>query len=418
MLSFIATQPAYCPRTPETLDDLGIPPSLVTDLVLRRVYVTGTNSLHSLSQTLKLSPIVLENVFRDLRQQQLVEVKGMIGNDYQFSLTVAGRSFAAERYQLCHYAGPAPVSIKQYHKATRLQSARVRLDRRALRQALSDLVLPDHLLDQLGPAVISQNSIFLYGATGGGKTSLAERLIRVSQDPVMIPHAVEVDSQVIQLFDPVVHDQIQNESDEEIDPRFVLCRRPCVIAGGELSPSMLDLRLDEATGIYAAPLQMKANNGVLVIDDFGRQLMSPRELLNRWIVPLDRRVDYLALRYGVKFQIPFELLVVFATNLDPRELADEAFLRRLQNKILVEPVEAELFDEIFRRVTSARNVPTEPDSAEYLRHLCERHGSELRACYPADICTILISIATYEGRQSRASRADLERAVNLYFART
>jgi hypothetical protein len=182
---------------------------------------------------------------------------------------------------------------------------------------------------------------------------------------------------------------------------------------------MLELRLDEASGIYAAPLQMKANNGIFIIDDFGRQLMSPRDLLNRWIVPLDRRVDYLMLRYGVKFQIPFELMVVFSTNLDPGDLADEAFLRRIHNKILVDAVDASTFEIIFERVVSAKRVPAEPGSAEYLRKLCLDGGrSELRACYPLDICNILVSISEYERRPVRMTREDLERAVDLYFARS
>jgi energy-coupling factor transporter ATP-binding protein EcfA2 len=418
MVTFASTRSAYCPPVPETPEDLDLPHGLVVDLVLRRTYTTGHSTLQGLSQALKLSPILMENIFRELRSEQLIEVKGMVGNDYSFVLTQNGRSLAGERFQICHYAGAAPVSIRQYHKATKLQAAKVRIDRRSLRQAFSDLVLTDRLLDQLGPAIISQSSIFLYGPTGSGKTSLAERMLRVYQDAILVPYAVEVDRQIIQLYDPVVHDAIE-APDQDIDPRWVLCRRPCVAAGGELTPSMLELRLDEATGIYAAPIQMKANNGVLVIDDFGRQLMSPRELLNRWIVPLDRRVDYLSLRYGVKFQVPFETMVVFATNLDPRELADEAFLRRLQNKVYVEAIEPPLFDEIFRRVASARNLPYEPDTAEYLRKLCHREGSmELRACYPADICSILAAIANYEGRPARASKEDLERAVALYFAQT
>jgi hypothetical protein len=191
------------------------------------------------------------------------------------------------------------------------------------------------------------------------------------------------------------------------------------VVGGELIPSMLELRLDDTSGIYAAPLQMKANNGIFIIDDFGRQLMSPRDLLNRWIVPLDRRVDYLTLRYGVKFQIPFELMVVFSTNLDPGDLADEAFLRRIHNKILIEPVDSQTFDSIFTRVVSAKRVPAEGDSPEYLRKLCLKDGrSELRACYPLDICNILVSIAEYEKRPVQMTKEDLERAVNLYFAKS
>jgi energy-coupling factor transporter ATP-binding protein EcfA2 len=413
MLSLAPTRPAFLPRVPDKIEDLDIAPSLVMDLILRRVYVSGMSSLEGLSQKLKLSPQLLETVFRDMRQQLLVEVKGMVGNDYQFTLSAAGKALAAERYQISHYAGVAPVSLKQYHRAAKAQSARIRMDRATLKKAFSDLVLPDGLLDKLGPALISQDSIFLYGPTGSGKTSLAERLLRAYPDTILVPHAVEVDGQIIQLFDPVVHEQVDAE-DLDFDQRWVLCRRPCVIVGGELAPPMLELHLDEATGIYAAPMQMKANNGVFVVDDFGRQLMSPRELLNRWIVPLDRRVDYLSLRYGVKFQIPFEMLVVFSTNLNPMDLADEAFLRRIHNKILVPTVEPELFDEIFRRVTTARNLPCDPDSAAYLRTLCTLHG-ELRACHPADICKILISINTYENRPPRVTKADLERAVAQYF---
>jgi hypothetical protein len=181
---------------------------------------------------------------------------------------------------------------------------------------------------------------------------------------------------------------------------------------------MLELRLDEASGIYAAPLQMKSNNGIFIIDDFGRQLMSPRDLLNRWIVPLDRRVDYLTLRYGVKFQIPFELMVVFSTNLEPSDLADEAFLRRIQNKIMIEPVSSQVFDMIYQRVVSSRNVPSEYDSAEYLRRLCLSEGRiELRACYPLDILNIITSISQYENRPVQVTKPDLERAVQLYFAK-
>jgi energy-coupling factor transporter ATP-binding protein EcfA2 len=413
MLTIAATRPAFLPRIPERLEDLDISPSLVMDLILRRVYVSGQSSLIGLSEGLKLSPQLLETVFRDMRQQLLVEVKGMVGNDYQFGLSQAGKALAAERYQITHYAGVAPVSLKQYHRAAKAQAARIRIDRAGLKKAFADLVVPDSLLDKVGPALISQDSVFLYGPTGSGKTSIAERMLRAYSDAILVPYAVEVDGQIIQLFDPVVHEQVEN-SEFEYDPRWVLCRRPCVVVGGELAPGMLELKLDDATGIYAAPLQMKANNGVFVIDDFGRQLIAPRELLNRWIVPLDRRVDYLSLRYGVKFQIPFEMLVVFSTNLNPLDLADEAFLRRIQNKILVPTVEPEHFDEIFRRVALARNLPCEPDSAAYLRSLCAEHG-ELRACHPADICKILISISTYEGRTPRVTKADLERAVAQYF---
>ncbi len=414
----VGIRTSFSPRMPQSMEQLGIPQSIVLDLVLRRLLLEGFSSLHGLSRSLKLSLSIVDVAFRQLRAQQLIEVKGMVGNDYQFVLSQAGKQLASDRFQISQYAGAAPVSLKDYLAATKAQSAKVQVDRRVLRQAFSDIIVTDRMLDQLGPALISQNSIFLYGPSGNGKTSLAERMLRVYQDAILIPYSIEVDNQIISLYDPVVHTKIEME-DPEMDQRWCLCKRPCIVVGGELIPSMLELRLDESSGIYAAPLQMKANNGIFIIDDFGRQLMSPRDLLNRWIVPLDRRVDYLTLRYGVKFQIPFELMVVFSTNLDPSDLADEAFLRRIQNKIEVPPVEAAVFDQIFQRVVQARNVRYEHDSAEYLRRLCLMDGrTELRACYPNDICNILTSIGRYEGEVPEMNHESLERAVNLYFARS
>jgi hypothetical protein len=417
MTTYAPVRSAYSPAIPQTFEELGIPQGLILDLVLRRMLIEGNSTLQGLGRSLRVAVPIVEQIFQHMRKQQMVEVKGMIGNDYQFTLSASGKQLAGERFQISQYAGAAPVSLKDYHAATKAQAAKVRVDRNSLRSAFSDLVVSDRLLDQLGPAIISQSSIFVYGPTGNGKTSLAERMLRVYEDAVLIPYAVEVDNQIISLYDPVVHHAISNE-DADVDPRWVLCRRPCIVVGGELIPSMLELRLDEASGIYAAPLQMKANNGILLIDDFGRQLMSPRDLLNRWIVPLDRRVDYLTLRYGVKFQIPFELMVVFSTNLEPSDLADEAFLRRIHNKIFVEAVDARSFDIIFQRVLAARNLSGEPDAAEYLRKLCLREGrTELRACYPSDICNILAAIGRYEGRPPLVSKSELERATALYFAK-
>src|ERR1700680_4047429 len=412
-----STRSGFSPSVPQNFEELGISQSLVMDLVLRRLLLEGCSTLQVLSEKLKVSVPILNIIFNQMRQQQLVEVKGMIGNDYHFTLSQSGKLLASERFQITQYAGSAPVSLRDYHSATKRQAAQVRIDRKILRSACSDLVVPDHLLDQLGPALISQSSVFVYGPTGNGKTSIAERMLRVYQDAVLLPHAVEVDSQIISLYDPVVHQKLDVE-DPDLDPRWILCRRPCIVVGGELIPSMLELRLDEASGIYAAPLQMKANNGIFIIDDFGRQLMSPRDLLNRWIVPLDRRVDLLMLRYGVKFQIPFELMVVFSTNLEPSDLADEAFLRRIHNKIFVDAVDDKAFDQIFHRVVSSFNIPCEPDSSEYLRKLCLREGrTELRACYPADMCNIILSIGKYEGRAPYMSKSELDRAAALYFAK-
>ena len=323
------------PVIPDRVEDLGIPRSLVTDLILRYLWLHGAGTLATLNTALKLSFPVLETLFHQFRQQQLLEVKGMLGNDYSFTLTSAGRALATARNEVCQYVGPAPVSIQQYHQVVKAQAAHVKLSRESLRRAFHDLVLPDGFLDQLGPALIGHQSLFLYGGTGNGKTSIAERILRIYHDTIVVPYAVAVDGHIITLFDPVVHRQAPG-GDEMLDPRWVVCERPCITVGGELSASMLELRLDDSTRVFISPCQMKANNGILIIDDFGRQMLSPRDLLNRWVVPLDRRVDYLTLASGMKFQVPFELMVVFSTNLNPHDLADEAFLRRIQTKVLVD----------------------------------------------------------------------------------
>src|SRR5713101_7489707 len=408
----------FFPPIPRDIEALGISRSLVTDLLLRRLSVEGTSTIETLSGFLKLPIAVVHPVFTSMRQQQLVEVKGMVGNDYRITLSGSGRALASERLQACQYSGAAPVSLKAYSEAVKMQAGEAEISRDMLRAAFSDMVIPDSLLDQLGPSLIEQTSIFLYGPPGNGKSSVAERLLRVYQDAVLIPYAVEVDGQIVGLYDPVVHQRV-GEEEQDMDPRWVPCRRPSIIVGGELTASSLDLRYDELSGIYSAPLQMKANNGIFVIDDFGRQTMSPRELLNRWIVPLDRRVDYLTLSYGIKFQIPFEMMVVFSTNLNPDDLADATFLRRIQNKVFVEPVDVPTFNEIWRRVAIQKKLPYDPEIVDYVRGLVLSDGrSELRACYPMDLCNIIISISDYEKRPPQMTKADLQRAVNLYFTQS
>jgi predicted ATPase with chaperone activity len=412
----VAEQDAW-PVIPDRVDDLGIPRSLVSDLILRYLWLHGSGTLATLNTVLKLSFPVLETLFHQFRQQQLLDVKGMLGNDYSFTLTTAGRALATARNEVCQYAGPAPVSIQQYHQVVNSQAAHVKLSRESLRRAFRDLVLPDTLLDQLGPALIGHQSLFLYGGTGNGKTSIAERILRIFHDTIVVPYAVAVDGHIITLFDPVVHRQAPG-GDEMLDPRWVVCERPCITVGGELSASMLELRLDDSTRVFISPCQMKANNGILIIDDFGRQMLSPRDLLNRWIVPLDRRVDYLTLASGMKFQVPFELMVVFSSKLNPHDLADEAFLRRIQTKVLVDNVSAELFDQIFQRVVETHGASSEPGCAEYLRERCMAAGSTcLRACYPLDIYRLVEAISEYEGRPVWLTRADIDRAVGLYFAK-
>ena len=408
----------YKPKAPNSLENLDIPVRLVEDLILRYLYSKGDARISELSNALKLSFPVVDAVFQQMRQRQLFEVTGLNGIDYIFTLSETGRQNALSRMQVSLYTGPAPVSAENYFAAVRKQVAKVQVDRSFIKNALSDLVLTSELVDQLGPALISNNSIFLYGPTGNGKTSIVTRLLKVFQDAVLIPYAVEFDGQIIVLYDPAVHERIETNV-TAIDPRWVLCHRPCVLVGGELEPKMLELQMEESSKVYAAPLQMRANNGILIIDDFGRQILTPRYLLNRWIVPLDRRVDYLTLKYGVKFQIPFEMIVVFSTNLDPNDLADEAFLRRIQNKIYVGAIEPEIFDKIFFRVLKEKKIPSQPNCEKFLRELCLNLGpKELRACYPRDIIDIIISTSKYESMPVEINVTNLKRAVKLYFTKT
>jgi hypothetical protein len=276
MTSAKTVQPlsAFSPKAPEDLQSLDIPESLVEELMLRRLYTIGISSIRSLSSSLKVSFLIIKTLFERLRKQQILFVTGMDDGDYTFTLSEAGRELAATRFDKSHYSGPAPVSLRSYQAAVRSQTSKVNLNKQLLKEKLSDLILTDGFLDELGPALVSHTSLFLYGPTGNGKTSVAERLSRVYADSIIIPYAVEFDGQIIVLYDPAIHQKVKTDHNG-FDPRWVECIRPCIAVGGELEPNMLELQFDESSKIYAAPLQMKANNGMLIIDDFGRQVISP-----------------------------------------------------------------------------------------------------------------------------------------------
>ena len=401
------------PLAPSLLDDFDVPEALLNDIALRHVTLRGICTIHMLSDLMKLPLEVTETIFRRFNDQQYCDVRRASGDDYVFSLSSEGRRIATERALVTRYAGPAPVSLKSWSDRVRAQVSRTIVTRERMREAFADVVVSDRLLDEMGPALISQRAMFLYGPSGTGKTTLSERLIRVYDDAVLVPHAVEVDGQIILVADTALHRPVEIEN-SHLDRRWLPCTRPLIAAGGELVTSMLELQRDESSGAWMAPLQMKANNGILLIDDFGRQIISPRELLNRWIVPLDRRIDFLSLTTS-KFCIPFEMLVVFSTNLEPHELADEAFLRRIPNKILIEGVSAEAFDNIFRAAAAAAQMKSDPESAAYCRELCLRHSPDLRPCFPRDLCEAIRAITSYEGREPAITPRDLERAVEAYF---
>jgi DNA-binding Lrp family transcriptional regulator len=403
------------PRKPE---ELGIPVALVHDLVLRQALYDGRTSTVRLADKLRLSPMLLTGIVEELRELRLIEIQGLEGRDYQLGLTEAGRAQANDRMQLCRYAGAAPVSLSAYSGMVRRQHATATIDFDALQASFSDLVIHDDLLWELGPAAIAGGAMFLYGPPGTGKSSIAERLLRIYQDNVLVPYAVEVDGQIITLFDPVVHRPVAQQP-TDVDPRWILCERPSIIVGGELVGSMLDLQYQADSGIYLAPLQMQANNGILVIDDFGRQTLTPEQLLNRWIVPLDRQIDYLSLDYGMKFEVPFDAKIVFSTNLSPQTLGDEAFFRRIQSKILIPNIDDDQFDEVLRRVAGALGVQLAAGADAHLRHVSKTKGDgDLRPYLPGAVCKILLSICQFAKLPPILDRDMIDRVAGVYFTHT
>ncbi len=397
------------------MQEIGIPRALVSDLVLKRVYLEGTTSLSSLTSETKLDYNVVNEIYAGMLKDQLVETKRVVGHNYEFTLTMKGLQVAQEAYRKSRYAGPAPVSLAEYRRMVCAQALKPDITRESLAGQLSDLVLTEDIVSNLGAALMTGGAIFLYGPTGNGKTSIAERLKRIYHDYVYIPYAVEVSSQVLSIFDPITHQAAENQP-RHIDPRWVLCHRPFLSVGGELRADMLEPFVDQNQHIVRAPVQMKANNGILVIDDFGRQRIQPRELLNRWIVPLDRRVDYLSW-FGATIEMPFELIVVFATNLDVSSLAEEAFIRRIKNKIRIDGISETTFLEILRRECGLHGVDYFPVPADRALRECLDHSKEgLRACFPKDLLDIVVGIAAFERTPPKFDIEEVVRAVSIYFA--
>jgi predicted ATPase with chaperone activity len=397
-----------------------VPRAVLEDLALKILYGSGPLSLRELAAHTRLTYGVVSELLRRMRAEQLCEVTGMVGNVPQIAITSQGRSRAAELLLVNQYAGPAPVSLESYLHQVRQQSARhVEVHPPEVERAFAHLVLDCKILEKLGTALNSGTSIFLYGPSGTGKSTIATALSQVlAHDRVWIPYAVEVDGQIISVYDHHVHTAINDPVSQSGDGRWVLCRRPTVLVGGELTIEMLDLQFNPITKFYTAPVQMKANNGVLIIDDFGRQRVRPEELLNRWVVPLDRGIDFLSLAGGKKVEIPFELCVVFATNLDPSTLVDEAFLRRIQTKIKVGAVVEEQFHAIFRSVCSECGLQCDGSIIDELIEVIRgKLGEPLRACHPRDIVNQIRWKARYKETPPCLNRDTLLAAVDAYFVR-
>jgi len=426
----IATMPKtpIFPPAPRTLAEAGLSHELVLQLLLKQLHYGADFTGQDLARKLGLEFTVIESVLETLRFTHLCEVAGgsvVGGPSFRYRITDEGRRRALLFLEQSQYVGAAPVPLNQYRdylmahgKAVTTAPSRARV-----REAFSHLVLSTKVMDQVGPAVAAGHSMFVYGPPGNGKTVIAQAIRNLVDGEIAIPYAIEVEGHIIRIFDPVSHEQLPDTSSSSgilrsrssIDGRWVRCRRPLVMVGGELTLESLDLTYSPTGGFYGAPVQTKANGGVLVIDDFGRQRVAARDLLNRWIVPLESRVDFLTLETGQKFDLPFCVMVVFATNVKPADLVDEAFLRRIHYKVFAEnPTKAE-FMQIFDGCCRARGLASDPAMADGLLAQLESRCIRFRGCHPRDLIDQALAHAEYLGEPRELTAKLLEAACDAYF---
>jgi predicted ATPase with chaperone activity len=411
---------------PKTLEQAGLSRDLITQLVLKTLHFSGELTGTELARRLGLPFHVIEPVVAASKQQHHLDISGgTLGSaSYKYRITDTGRTRAVLFLEHNHYVGVAPVPLVQYRRYMEAfqASAPHQVTRAEVRKAFSHLVISQKVLDQLGPAVNAGHSMFVYGPPGNGKTVISQAIHNLLEGDILVPHALEVEGSIIRFFDPVNHEPFPEEVNDSLDlgddedRRWVRCRRPRVMVGGELSLDQLELSYSTTMGFYRAPVQAVANGGVLVIDDFGRQSCSPRELLNRWIVPLESRVDFLTLQTGQKFDFPFMTMIVFATNIRPNELVDEAFLRRIHYKIFAEsPTRAE-FLKIFENTCRERGMDFRPSVVDsLLANYFKPRQIQLRGCQPRDLIDQVISLAEYLGEEPELSTELLEAACAAYF---
>lgn len=422
-------------REPNSVRETGIDFGVLLDLCLKTVYHAGRPSARLICSRMGLSFGVVEELLQFLRKQEFVEIVGSSGiaePDYHYGLTSKGLEKTHEALSVSQYVGAAPVPFDTYLEVTRVQSTRhAEVPRSSFEQALSHLVLSPGTTEQIGTAVGSGTSIFLYGEPGNGKSTIAESVGQMLTDPIYVPYAFEVYGHIVRVFDPRVHIAVEpvleqlSEAEAESafdlgrefhDGRWVLSRRPLIVTGGELTLADLDLRYSAATKFYVAPHQVKANGGVLVIDDFGRQLLRPEELLNRWMIPMERRVDHLTFHTGETAEIPFDVLLIFATNLTPSRLGDEAFFRRIRHKIKIGDPDEKDFREILRRACNLASIPYADEGADYLIDAYYRSQDRpFRGVHPRDLVNLMTDIGRFRKEQVSFSPDWIDAACRSYF---
>ncbi len=411
-------------KEPASLEDTGLELPFLSDLVLKAIYYNNAITAQRTTEILCLPYFnVIERALTMLKREELVEVSGSNGFGelgYQYAIAPKGMVRVHEVMDRTTYLGPAPVTLEDYIAVVKAQAiGEVRVSPADIRAAMADLVLEEATMDIIGQAVNTGRSLFLFGHPGNGKTVMAEHIVPLLGGHIFVPHCIVVDGQIVKVFDFHNHTPVEPTGSIRLDwdRRWVRCERPAIIVGGELTLEALDLTYNPSNRYYEAPLQMKANSGLFLIDDFGRQQVHPRELLNRWIVPLEKRIDYLTLHTGKKLEVPFDQLIVFSTNLEPKDLVDEAFLRRIQNKVRIHNPSPEMFREIFRRQCREFGVAFDQEVLIYLlREYYIKPKRELRACHPRDLLRVLIGFARYHNSPPQLSQELIDRACKVYFA--